>query len=112
MAAIAQGRREALVIRASNMYEVVCLHPELGEIAAAERYVMGLVYQIAPADHEQAILSHVVGEEGMVESVIRAVRKGRSVHYGEVPPEVRIVLGSGEPSEDGEDFAFENGGSK
>ena len=112
MAVIAWGHREALVICASNMYEVVRLHLELGEIVAAERYVMGLVCQIAPADHEQAILLHVVGEEGLVESMLRAVCKGCSVHYGEIPPEVRVVLGSGEPSEDGEDFAFENGGSE
>ena len=112
MAAITQGHQEALVIHASNMYEVVHLHLELGEIAAAERYVMGLVYQIAPEDNEQSILSHVVGEEALVESVIRVVREGRSVHYREVLPEVGIVLGSGELSEDSEDFAFENGGSE
>ena len=77
-----------------------------------KRYVMGLVYQITPEDNAQSILSHVVGEEGIVDSMIRVVHKGRSVHYGEVLPGVGVVLGSGEPSEDGEDFAFENGGSE
>ena len=55
---------------------------------------------------------HPQCEEGIVDSVIRVVREGYSLHFGEIPPGVRVVLGSGEPSEDGEDFAFENGGSK
>ena len=35
----AATRREALVLRAADMYEVVRLYPQLGEIAVAERYM-------------------------------------------------------------------------
>ena len=73
---------------------------------------MGLVYQITPEDELTAILLHMIGEEGIEEGVTRAISQGRQVIFRDTPPVVTLALGSGELLEDGEDFAFENGGSK
>ena len=93
------------------MFEVVWLYPELGEIAAAERYMMGLVHQVALEDEATSILSHVMEEEGLVNGWIRAANEGHRPMVMNAP-EMRFWMGSGEPSEDGEDFTFENGGSE
>ena len=95
-----------------NMFEVVHLYPELGEIVAAERYMMGLVYQIAPEDEATLVLVHMMGEEGFVERVTRAAREGHGVIFTDTLPVVTIALGSGEPSDEGKDFTFMNGGSE
>ena len=73
---------------------------------------MGLVHQIAPPDEDLAILSHVVGEEGTMQGIMRMLRQGHRVVFEDTLPVVAIALGSGELLEDGEDFAFENGGSE
>ena len=112
MTAIVQAQQEALVLHVPNMFKVVRLYPEVGEIKAVERYMMGLVHQITPEDEPDLVLLHVMGEEGFVERVTRAAREGCGVIFTDTLPVVMIALGSGEPSDDGEDFTFENGGSK
>ena len=81
--------------------------------------MMGLVHQVAPEDEATSILSHVMEEEGLVGGWIRAVNEGRRpmvTNASEMrfsnAPEMRFWVGDDEPSEDGEDFAFENGGSE
>ena len=66
LTAIMRTRREALVLQALSMFEVVQLYPELGEIVAAERYMMGLVHQVAPEDEVTSILLRVMEEAGLV----------------------------------------------
>ena len=111
MTAIVWARWEALVLHMLGLYEVVHLCLEVGEIEAAERYMVGLVHQITPEDEPNSVLLHVMGEEGFIERVTRAAREGRGVIFTDTPPVVMIALG-GEPSDDGEDFAFKNGGSE
>ena len=102
MMVIAQAQWEALVLQALNMSEVVHLYLELGEIPAAERYMMGLVYQITPEDEPNLVLVHIMGE-GFVKRVTSAAREGHRVIFTDTPPIVTIALGSGEPLDDGED---------
>ena len=119
LTAIMRTRREALVLRASSMFEVVQLYLELGEIVAAERYVMGLVHQVAPEDEATSILLHMMEEEGLVDGWIRAANEGCRPMVTNAPemrflnaPKMRFYVGMDELLEDDEDFAFENGGSE
>ena len=72
---------------------------------------MGLVHQVAPEDEVTSILSRVIEEEGLVGGWIRAAQEGHRPMVTNASV-MRFSIGSGEPSEDGEDFAFENGGSE
>ena len=51
-------------------------------------------------------------EEGLLDGIITSVRRGRRPMVSDGPADAMVILGSGKPSDDGEDFAFENGGSK
>ena len=72
---------------------------------------MGLVHQVAPEDEATSISSHVMEEEGLVSGWIRAAQEGRRPMVTNAAA-MRFSIGNGEPSEDGEDFTFENAGSE
>ena len=73
---------------------------------------MGLVHQIAPEDGDFLVLSHAMEEEGLVDGWITLVRWGHRPMVSDGPPDTMVILGSGEPSVDGEDFTFKKGGSE
>ena len=57
-------------------------------------------------------MSHSVEEDGLVDGWLKFVCEGYRPMVLNTPPDAMVILGSGEPSDDGEDFTFKNSRSK